>query len=796
MYSVFLILHKIKQIIPSKSQIYFECTLNNEKLSTEPMIATSEMTVDTELVFYLTEEQYTFLKSNRLNCKLSCYQKPKKLIGFVLLDMRKSESVIPPTKKKWYTLMNTSYTPKPQLLIGFGIGGIEQQSTSNLNMMSPESLIHQALQIWTPSLPLNLHQGNIVIGNGNVITRMTVTASISPLNSSSLENKSIAFKLLNKQFVLNSTKSNIVHQFVFEGNYQDLMNFWTSTFMTLFLVHHENLKPIKKGERLVALIDLFNSTLSASEMDPFLISFSIIGFPTIPSPIAQKEASIIDGNLETSLLVDPEEPELDSSESSHSPSIIQKPLTSELHQYRLSVDLRQFTSHKAFHSDLILKFDFYPLNHHHHFSSLPFTPLINNAISIKSGFSAYEFSASPLQLSSVLHPLQLQLFSHDSSEKNSLITTFELLLYKVTSSQIQPDKQNESQLQLVDQILTNKSGTLKTSIALEDFGLVQSLEEPKSIQEPQVESVPHEESVESVRSVQSVDIKIERPKTPKTPKFASKIPIALKPDLSLTFKSYKQVEQLLQECTAIQHSLINQTAIVANKSKIIEQQQHSLNNKVQQHKDTISQLSKSHSDEINELKQQLMDLTNDSQNKQLATTQKLKEVQLDNKQLEQQLKVKDTFIHKLQLEMQQLPQIVNQRKEQQLQQELIQIEHKLKQSEQAKLIYKDKCKLLSSQITLMQENRLKEQQDKINVDGEIVEKMKWRWMITEENKKNERDQQMLKGLQQDLRKMKGKGLNGEVDRLMHEKQELLRTGLYYHTDPLIMQLDEKIQQYC
>ena len=852
MYSVFVVLHKVKYIIPSKSPIYFECTLNNEKLTSEPMVATSEMTVDTELVFYLNEQQFNFLKQNRLNCKLSCYQKPKKLIGFVLLDLRRSESQLPPINKKWFTLMNTSYTPRPQLLVGFGVGLVPDQPNEfqNLDELSPERLIAQALQSWSPNVHLNLHQGNIVIGNGKSVYRMTATISAHAATT----NESIAIKILNKSIILNSNKPTSIHQIVFEGHLSDLIKYWQSATFKIFHVQHLATKPIKKKEREFVLVDFLNGSLNKVEMDPFLINLECIGFPGEELkdlansqkrvPVHKEQHSV-----ETPLYTEPE-------------------YNASQHQYRLSIDLRSFMPRAVLKSPISVEYHFPLLNHNHQFATHPPIHTTNKMEAwFTNGFCAYEFVTSNVK-QLLDSPLILQIYLNEEYKTKELIGSGSVAIGNVLNATKTPEIHGMGDLQLIDHMVTVENvGDIKCTVALEDFGVADEAEEKLEIQEKVQEVTEREPEPKNAKDLEKE--KIKEPETPRQTRkatrspspvnkskiapvvppvpVASSIPIptfnrpqtapvtqtsqqtqhntmvkqttgqqtlkepvkpvdyrnddAYKKQLDHLFTGYKQAETLINNADDIKQQLHDQIADLQLQTKKLEAKETKL-------KSLELEFIKTKEQEGNRLKQQYeLDLkrvememelyknkAKDSHSKYLEINKLLKSSELQVLQGQESLiALKQGFAgtntHLLQQE------------NHSLKEEKVVLTNKLLKSEQAKSFYKDKCKQVQMSFDTYKKHAEEEQNSKMTKDVKMVENMKWRYLLQEEEKKNLRDMDALKGLQEDLRgignngkKANGGNIGGEEGRLIYEKQELLRTGLYFHTDPVILQIDEKLRQ--
>eukprot|EP00835_Amoeboradix_gromovi_P000425 NODE_15_length_42055_cov_0.634117.p3 type:complete len:864 gc:universal NODE_15_length_42055_cov_0.634117:20498-23089(+) len=860
MYSVFVVLHKVKNIIPSKVPVYFECTLNNEKLTSEPMVATSEMTVDTELVFYLNEQQYTFLKQNRLNCKLSCYQKPKKLIGFVLLDVRKSESQLPPVHKKWHTLLNTSYTPRPQLLIGFGVGLVPEKPNEfeNDDVLSPARLISQALQSWSPNIYLNVHQGIVCIGNGKSVFRMTCTISAHSVT----QNESIAMKLLNKTIILDNSKSTSIHQMVFEGDINDLLLFWKSTVITIFHVQHHSIKPVKLHSHDFILYDYLSGLFSSVELGPFAIKLECIGFPKTeieqlnrkniqakaiekPDKMEPKSVKILSNKVSqddsnASIL----ESNLKSNITSNAPHATHSPA----HQFRLSIDLVSITPHVMIKSPISIEYHYQLINQQCQFTTNPFSTIHKIESYISNGFCAYEFIVDPCDLLNVLIPVTINLYLVNEYKNRELLATASIPISNVLNVVKTPELQGMGDLQLVDHLVQIRNvGDLKCTVALEDFGIMQDEEKYEQETHLQLSQHENEQSAKLLsKEKETENIAINEGSSPipqhgkstSTPKsfdndLYKQLHLKYKPQTTSTctqttapasstalgtptdgtiiaankkqldhlFTGYKQVEQLIQEVEQLENTLTDKLSELASnnldliKSKqLMNQTKESL---LSQHESVVSELKVQHQ---NELKKQLLEiehykeLSNKLTNKSVILQQQNKELarQVDDGK-QQLMTVKQTFNN---TNISQLQQDNYTLKEGQ-----IQLSNKLQKSEQVKQFYKDKCKEIQSVFDVYKQQHANEKSSKMDKDAKMVENMKWRYMLQEEEKKNQRDIGVLEQLQMELMGIKSNKKSNniistgdaELDRLVHEKRDLLKTGLYYNTDPVILQINEKIK---
>eukprot|EP00834_Sanchytrium_tribonematis_P000774 NODE_15_length_50561_cov_0.608081.p5 type:complete len:831 gc:universal NODE_15_length_50561_cov_0.608081:4373-1881(-) len=828
MFSVFIVLHKAKHIIPSKSPIYFECTLNNEKLTSEVLVSTSEMTIDTELVFYLNEQQFNFLKQNRLNCKLSCYQKPKKLVGFVLLDMRRAENKLPPESKKWFTLMNTNYTPRPQVLIGFGVGLVPEQPDQFLEMdeLSPERLITQALMIWSPNIYLNLHQGNIVVGEGKEVYRMTATISCHFED----DKESVALKLLNKHIILNKNKPISIHQIVFEGHLSELQEFWKSTEFKVFVVKHENVKPIKVLERGFHLIDFLSGTLKIISLNNYDIKLECIGYPRDEISQNRKPKSI-----------SPTKNDISDVSVSKIPVPVSKStsitsLSNEAHQYRLSIDLRSIIGHSNIKLPVEFHYELYVLGTKNQFSTRPPVMLQNNIESfIQNGFCAYEMVMNFTDLKALLKPLNIEVFSHDQYKKKSLVGNCQINLGNVLKSERTPEIHGQGDLQLIDiPILIENVGQLKATIALEDFGEFQEKEIPEihkeDLREPidnlsylkefgiDVENQPESPKLKAIDATtftpHQTDEEIYRKLSLKFKSPVANIAVqtdeskqdvqhllmdqpALKRNLEKLFSSYKEVEQQLTELRALDDELRLKTENIEKREASMSKEKQALLAKFELEKQQVVL-------KMEEIKNEKSLQLKQSEQELLIYKEKVKELMKSQKDAQSQYNMIQSKYNELNEKLIHIKHINAESTTTQLQDanhklqsELNDIKFKLQKSEQVKKHFKERCIKLQFEFDNFKLANMQDKQSKLDTDSKMVEKLKWRYLIQEEQKKNNSDLKMLESLRKELNGITKKSSGDpEIDRLRHERQELLSTGLYHSTDPLILQLDSRIKELC
>ncbi|KAJ1505287.1 hypothetical protein HMI55_001661, partial [Coelomomyces lativittatus] len=159
-------------------RVFIQCTFNKVMLAVDPVSHTASPIWDTELAWDLEARALHFLRSQRSTIKLMCYslspQEKKELLGYIVLDLRSTESF--PAREKWMPLINNKLSSKarPEIKLAFGAGP---------QLLEPDLQLPKSNAV-SPFISPS-HQGNILQPLAHVDPSPSKEAlPISPVNSS------------------------------------------------------------------------------------------------------------------------------------------------------------------------------------------------------------------------------------------------------------------------------------------------------------------------------------------------------------------------------------------------------------------------------------------------------------------------------------------------------------------------------------------------------------------------------------------------------------------------------------
>ncbi|CAF0771183.1 unnamed protein product [Brachionus calyciflorus] len=151
--------------------------------------------------------------------------------------------------------------------------------------------------------------------------------------------------------------------------------------------------------------------------------------------------------------------------------------------------------------------------------------------------------------------------------------------------------------------------------------------------------------------------------------------------------------------------------------------------------------------------------------------------------------------------------------------EKIELDRKLDAMTKAKNVYKERWTQVLQEIALMKKREEANAKALLKKQQMELEHMKLKFLSAEENEKLKTDEQHLQSLKNEIEKLKLKNnekttlgsdygstsclsnlenldpnLQNHINRLMEEKETLLRTGVYSNTDAIIVELDKRIKE--
>lgn len=123
----------------SHSQLYMQCRLNNEILTTDPVAHAPSPIWDTELAWDIQPKTLSFLRSQRTSLKLVCFtldqNNEREPLGYIMLELRSALQGSPPYVEKWYPLNNIHNTSafRPEIKLVFAVTNTRDRMPDGVN---------------------------------------------------------------------------------------------------------------------------------------------------------------------------------------------------------------------------------------------------------------------------------------------------------------------------------------------------------------------------------------------------------------------------------------------------------------------------------------------------------------------------------------------------------------------------------------------------------------------------------------------------------------------------------------